>query len=88
MAHHTCYWTGCERSIPGAMLMCRPHWFSVPKPLRDRVWENYRSGQEVDGELSNGYVEVLRDIKADIAVRLAMRADASKAKTAQLPLAL
>ncbi|MCA8949329.1 MAG: hypothetical protein KDE27_07490 [Planctomycetes bacterium] len=27
------------------MLMCRRHWFMVPKPIRDRVWLHYRAGQ-------------------------------------------
>ncbi len=24
--------------------MCRPHWYQVPKPLRDAVWATWRSG--------------------------------------------
>ncbi len=27
------------------MLMCRRHWFIVPKKLRDRVWATYQAGQ-------------------------------------------
>lgn len=26
------------------MLMCRPHWFMVPKPLRDAVYDAYAGG--------------------------------------------
>ena len=26
------------------MLMCRPHWYMVPKPLRDAVYDAYRGG--------------------------------------------
>jgi hypothetical protein len=26
------------------MLMCRPHWFMVPKPLRDAVWNAWAGG--------------------------------------------
>ena len=27
------------------MLMCRDHWFAVPKKIRDAVWNEYREGQ-------------------------------------------
>lgn len=33
--------------------MCRPHWYSVPKLLRDEVWDSYRR----DGVLSERYLE-------------------------------
>lgn len=26
--------------------MCKRHWFMVPKPLRDGLWDAYRPGQE------------------------------------------
>jgi hypothetical protein len=26
------------------MLMCRPHWFMVPKALRDAVWDAWAGG--------------------------------------------
>jgi hypothetical protein len=26
------------------MLMCRPHWYMVPKPQRDAVWDAWRGG--------------------------------------------
>jgi hypothetical protein len=26
------------------MLACRPHWYSVPKPLRDAVWAAWEDG--------------------------------------------
>jgi hypothetical protein len=32
-------------SVPPEMLMCRKHWYMVPKPIRDRVWAEYRHGQ-------------------------------------------
>jgi hypothetical protein len=25
--------------------MCRSHWYTVPKELRDQVWATWRSGQ-------------------------------------------
>jgi hypothetical protein len=27
--------------------MCRPHWYQVPKLLRDRIWVTWRSGAGV-----------------------------------------
>jgi hypothetical protein len=26
------------------MLMCRPHWYMVPRPLRDAVWAAWDDG--------------------------------------------
>jgi hypothetical protein len=28
--------------------MCRRDWYLVPKPVRDRVWRTWRSGQEAN----------------------------------------
>lgn len=44
---------GCETFHPRNMLMCRSHWFRVPKPIRDEVWDSYRS----EGILSERYGE-------------------------------
>jgi hypothetical protein len=46
MRPHTCHARGCPVAVPPKMLMCRRHWFMVPKLLRDRVWATYRTGQE------------------------------------------
>ena len=49
-SEHTCYARGCETHVPLRMLMCRPHWYALPKPLRDAVWSAYQVGQErLDG---------------------------------------
>ena len=42
---HTCHARNCETSIPRTKLMCRMHWFMVPKRLREMVWREYRAGQ-------------------------------------------
>jgi hypothetical protein len=34
----------CERPIDPSRLMCRVHWYMVPKKLRDEVWATWRSG--------------------------------------------
>lgn len=33
----------CKKSIPAERIFCARHWFKVPKPLRDRIWDLYRS---------------------------------------------
>jgi hypothetical protein len=43
-AHH-CHARGCRVPVPPEMLMCKRHWFMVPKPIRNRVWAAYRAGQ-------------------------------------------
>lgn len=41
---HTCLAPECEVQVPSSQLACRPHWYSIPKPIRDRVWAGYRRG--------------------------------------------
>jgi hypothetical protein len=43
--------------------MCRPHWYLVPKELRDQVWATWRSGQ---GAFSREHRETVH--KAVVAV--------------------
>jgi hypothetical protein len=43
----------CGREIAPHLLMCRWHWFAVPKPLRDEVWRTYRE----EGVTSENYWE-------------------------------
>lgn len=42
---HTCHAIGCEVAVEPEMLMCKRHWFVVPKKVRNRVWATYRPGQ-------------------------------------------
>jgi hypothetical protein len=35
----------CEEQIDPSRLMCRGHWYRVPKQLRDRVWATCQSGR-------------------------------------------
>src|SRR4051812_24288776 len=46
-----CPVSGCETRHPPHLMMCRSHWFQVPKHLRDEVWDAYRN----DGVLSVRY---------------------------------
>jgi hypothetical protein len=47
---------GCREQIDSSRLMCRRHWYLVPKQIRDRVWATWRSGQ---GALSKEHLEAV-----------------------------
>jgi len=51
--NHECPADRCSRSVPSHMLMCRNHWFMVPKPLRDDVWDAYAGGSGVGSDAHN-----------------------------------
>jgi hypothetical protein len=38
---------GCDETIDRTRLMCRRHWYRIPRRLRDRVWRTWRSGSAV-----------------------------------------
>lgn len=38
----TCPIEGCTRTHSTSKLMCKMHWYMVPKHLRDELWEAYR----------------------------------------------
>ena len=54
---HECHWPGCTKQVPPAMWGCRPHWFRLPKELRDRIWAAYVPGQEKTLTPSDEYLE-------------------------------
>lgn len=58
---HTCHWPGCEREVPPNMWGCAPHWYKLPKDLRDRIWAAYVPGQEITKTPSAAYLEVARE---------------------------
>lgn len=64
---HTCHWPGCTKQVPPAMWGCAPHWFRLPKALRDRVWTTYRPGQEISMDPSAAYLAVANEVQAWIA---------------------
>lgn len=43
MGSHRCAIPRCPEKIGPALLMCRDHWYEVPKDLRDEVWAQYRA---------------------------------------------
>jgi len=66
---HTCHAKGCKVPVAPKLLMCRRHWFMVPKPLRDRVWETYRPGQEVKKNPTTDYLDAADAAIAFVAKR-------------------
>jgi hypothetical protein len=41
---HRCPGPDCEAQVPDHMLMCRTHWYQVPRSLRNAVWKAWRDG--------------------------------------------
>jgi hypothetical protein len=66
---HTCHWPGCEAQVPPALWGCRAHWFALPKPIRDRIWQTFRPGQEKTLTPSADYIAAARAAQAWIAQR-------------------
>jgi len=44
-ASHECPVRGCPQRVTLHMLMCRPHWYQVPRPLRGAVWDAWQAGE-------------------------------------------
>lgn len=40
---HKCAVPDCEAQVSLDMLMCKPHWFQVPRAIRNRIWAAYRN---------------------------------------------
>lgn len=57
LLNHVCHAKKCTTPVPPKMLMCKQHWYMVPKALRDRVWATYRKGQEIDKLPSYEYLD-------------------------------
>lgn len=58
MPEHHCHASGCQIRVPPQMFMCKKHWYMVPAPLRKRIWDVYRPGQENDKAPSRAYMKV------------------------------
>jgi hypothetical protein len=54
---HLCHAEGCDQPVPPRMLMCRRHWFMVPKKMQDAVWDEYIPGQEVRKDPTPDYLD-------------------------------
>lgn len=64
---HECHWPACGQQVPPAMWGCRKHWFTLPKRLRDAVWDAYVPGQEQRMDPSTAYLAVAREVQDWIA---------------------
>ena len=58
---HHCHATNCRVPVPPEVWGCRRHWFMVPKVIRERIWNAYRSGQCDDMNPSMAYCSAARD---------------------------
>lgn len=76
MGHH-CHATGCGTKVPPAMFMCKKHWFSLPKPMRDAVWETYRPGQCDDWRITTAYADAARAAIRHVAAKEGREPDTS-----------
>lgn len=56
-AAYRCPVSGCTEQVDPSRLMCRGHWYQLPRQLRDLVWATWRSG---DGALSYEHLEAVR----------------------------
>lgn len=63
MSRHTCHWPGCGKSVPPKLWGCAPHWFKLPKHLRDRIWATYVPGQEITKTPSAAYLEAANAVQ-------------------------
>lgn len=59
---HTCHWPGCKLQVPPARWGCSKHWFTLPKHLRDKVWQTYQAGQEETMSPSQKYLDVMCEV--------------------------
>lgn len=44
---HKCPHRQCTLQVSAARLACRPHWYMLPKDLREAVWNAYNSGDRL-----------------------------------------
>lgn len=54
---------------------CKPHWFKLPKALRDAIWKTYVPGQEITKTPSQQYLFAARLVQGWIAGKVVMHAD-------------
>ena len=66
---HKCHWPGCPVEVPPDLWGCKPHWFRLPKRLRDRIWVTYRRGQEITKTPNAEYIAVAREVQDWIALQ-------------------
>lgn len=55
---HRCHWPKCQCQVSPRLWGCRPHWYTLPKEIRDAIWQTYVSGQEMRKDPSEEYLIV------------------------------
>ena len=60
---HECHWPKCESQVPPAKWGCYKHWMMLPKYLRDKIWETFKPGQEINMTPSREYVKAAREVQ-------------------------
>ena len=53
---HICHAAACTVEVPPKLFMCKRHWYTLPKKLRDAVWAEYTPGQEVNKNPTAKYI--------------------------------
>ncbi len=66
---HTCHALYCSVAVPENLFMCKKHWFMINKSLRDRLWCEYRTGQEVTKTPSAAYMVVAKKAIREVAYK-------------------
>lgn len=56
----TCRVDGCGRQHSRSLYCCRPHWYALPKHMRDAIWKAYRE----DGVFSEEYQQAAENAEA------------------------
>lgn len=64
---HTCPARGCTQTVAAERLMCAPHWYMTPKPLRNRVWAAWQDGR---GAGSDAHTQAILDAISAVNARL------------------
>ncbi len=83
MDRHTCHWPGCQVEVKPKLWGCAKHWFTLPKYLRDKIYEAYVPGQEITKTPSPEYIKVAQDVQKWIEKKI--KDDQSKAVERRLP---
>lgn len=74
MSHH-CHATQCKINVPPELFMCKKHWFSLPKYLRNKIWSTYRKGQCDDMNPSREYCLAAKECLEFVAQKEGIQAD-------------
>lgn len=61
--NHHCHWPGCGKQCKPAYWGCYSCWMKLPKYLRDKIWETFKPGQEVNATPSREYIQVAREVQ-------------------------